>query len=444
MSNAGFQNAGDAQAVLDGFQGLVGGHSKPKTIEQVDLVELLRRRVAIGHVADLGELFIDDLGLQPGGGKAGLERHLADINRPAGRFHTRTVRSHGEQLARQLAEMVRARGSPFPVRYVLLQGVGALQQDVGHGGRKRRVRLDQMLQQVLHQVGQLRDPIQSDGGGRALDLVGRAHQHGQIVAPARVLAGQQRAVQAVERRLALVDEDRKVLFGDLLFVDHVGQRVGVARRAGRGRLDGNGGLGQFCLQGPLGIGLGRLLPFDAGRLEQPADGVHDGGAIDRLAPGLLQLVDQRDELIESHEDQFGHVAVDDQLVLPGRVENVLDLVGQRVDVGQSKHGRQSLEAVGRAEHLVEQIRVARLLVIVLERVNPFVQLEQPLVELRQELIRLVEKVAQKAIEQIILRVCLQIAHCVLHAGKAGSRLFPFPAAICLAVDTTTVGDARNP
>ena len=37
------------------------------------------------------------------------------------------------------------------------------------------------------------------------------------------------------------------------------------------------------------------------------------------------------------------------------VEDILDLVGQVVDVRQPEHGRQALEAVGRAKHLIQQI-----------------------------------------------------------------------------------------
>ena len=47
------------------------------------LVELLRRWLALGQLAQLGEFFIDHLGFQPGGGQGGLEFHFADISRPA-------------------------------------------------------------------------------------------------------------------------------------------------------------------------------------------------------------------------------------------------------------------------------------------------------------------------------------------------------------------------
>ena len=137
-------------------------------------------------------------------------------------------------------------------------------------------------------------------------------------------------------------------------------------------------------------------------------------------------------MIESHEDQLGHVAIDGQLVLAGGVEDVFDLVGQVVDVRESQHGRQSFEAVGRAEHLVEQFGSQGSPVVVVQRVDPLVQLQQPLIELREELIRLVEKVAQKAVEQVVLRVRLASRSLFCF------RLFPW------AVGTTMLGDARNP
>ena len=442
--NARFQDAGDPQPVLDGFQGLVGGQPKAKTIELLDLVELLRRRIALGQVAQLGEFFVDQAGFQPGGGQGGLESHFADIGRPAAAVPRRSCRPYRQQFARQLAEMVRACRSLLQFGHVPLQGVGAFQEDVGHAGRKRTVRLEPTLQQVLHQVGQFRDPVQADGGGRALDLVRGAHQALQIVAVASALQRQQGAGQPIQRRLALVDEDRKVLFRNLVFVPHVLQGIG-GRSAGLGgrpsraeqpALAGSRLLlssvgGGSAQHGPLGIGLRRLLPLHARRLQQPADGIHHGAAIDRLASRLLQAVDQGDQLIESHEDQLGHVAIDGQFVLAGGVEDVFDLVRQVVDVRESQHGRQSFEAVGRPEHLVEQVGSHGSLVVVVERADPFVELEQPLVELREELVRLVEEVAQKAVQQFVLAVCLRVAH-----GLAPAYFW--------AVGTTRVADARSP
>ena len=51
----------------------------------VDGVEPLRRRLAIAHVAQLDELFVDQLGFQPGRGQIGLEDDLAEVRGVPGR-----------------------------------------------------------------------------------------------------------------------------------------------------------------------------------------------------------------------------------------------------------------------------------------------------------------------------------------------------------------------
>ena len=75
---------------------------------------------------------------------------------------------------------------------------------------------------------------------------------------------------------------------------------------------------------------------------------------------------------------------------------------QCVDVRQPEHRRQSLEAVGGAEHFVEQLRVAiavgRFLV---QALHPLVELQQVLVEAIEQLARLVEEIAQQAVEEFI-------------------------------------------
>ena len=174
-----------------------------------------------------------------------------------------------------------------------------------------------------------------------------------------------------------------------------------------------------------------LLFLGACRLEHAADRLQDGVAVHRLAARLLQQADHGCQLIESHEHQFGHVASDGQLAVPGGVEDVFDLVGQVVDVRQPEHGRQTLEAVGRAEHLVQQAIVAALVVVFAERLHPFVQLQQVRIELGEKLVRLVEEVAQQAVQQFVFGFWLRVAH----------RSLPFIAA---AVGITMAAGERNP
>ena len=49
-------------------------------------------------------------------------------------------------------------------------------------------------------------------------------------------------------------------------------------------------------------------------------------------------------------------------------------------------------------------------VILVERLGPRVQLEEVLVELSEQLVRLVEEVAQQAVQQVVLSVGRRIAH----------------------------------
>ncbi len=211
--------------------------------------------------------------------------------------------------------------------------------------------------------------------------MGGCHQAPRRVVVRAVFQGQQGAGQRVERQLGLVDKDRQVLVGHVRFVFQAGQRVGQGRRRRRGvggglGLGGRWGrrLGVVRVEGPLGVGLRRRLPLGPGRLEHLADLVQDGVAVDRLAAGLFEQVDQGGQLVEAEEHQVDHLGADGQLVLARRVEDVLDLVGQVVDVAQPEHGRQPLEAVGGAEHVVEQVLVATLLLVV-ERADPLVQLQ---------------------------------------------------------------------
>ena len=73
----------------------------------------------------------------------------------------------------------------------------------------------------------------------------------------------------------------------------------------------------------------------------------------------------------------------------------------------------------------------RCWMVLVERLDPLVQLQQVRVELGQELVRLVEKVAQQAVQQFVLGFWLRVAH----------RSLPFIAA---AVGTATAASARNP
>jgi len=71
-----------------------------------------------------------------------------------------------------------------------------------------------------------------------------------------------------------------------------------------------------------------------------------------------------------------------------------------VDVRQPEHGRQPFQAVGGAEHLVEQLIVAALAVIVVEALHPLVQLEEFSVEPVQQLPGFVEEIAQAGFRRI--------------------------------------------
>jgi hypothetical protein len=55
-------------------------------------------------------------------------------------------------------------------------------------------------------------------------------------------------------------------------------------------------------------------------------------------------------------------------------------VSEIVDVCKSEHRRQSLEAVGGAEHVVHQLLVASFGVIFVECADPIIQLQQVFVE----------------------------------------------------------------
>ena len=163
----------------------------------------------------------------------------------------------------------------------------------------------------------------------------------------------------------------------------------------------------------LDVGLRGSLVFGARGLQEAGDRRHDFPAINRIPARLLQQADHRLQLVEAREDQLGDVAVDDQLVVAHGVENVLDLMDQVVDVRQSEHRRQALEGVGGAEHLVQQFPIAALLMVLGERGDPLVQPQQVAIELRENLVRLVEEVAEEVVHQAVLG----FLPCVAHVGS---------------------------
>ena len=73
---------------------------------------------------------------------------------------------------------------------------------------------------------------------------------------------------------------------------------------------------------------------------------------------------------------------------------------------------------------LSRLVVAAPVVVVVERLDPFVQLQQVLVELGQELVRLVEEVAQQAVEELVLGVPAASRSCWLPfiAGAAGTAM----------------------
>lgn len=81
--NARLQDAGNSQPILDGLQGLVSRQAEAEAIEVLDPVKLLRRWIAGEQLPDFGKSLMEDLGLQSGGGKRGLEGHLAGVGYPA-------------------------------------------------------------------------------------------------------------------------------------------------------------------------------------------------------------------------------------------------------------------------------------------------------------------------------------------------------------------------
>ncbi len=66
--------------------------------------------------------------------------------------------------------------------------------------------------------------------------------------------------------------------------------------------------------------------------------------------------------------------------------------------------------MGGSKHLIHQRFVAVLVVVVGQCLNPFVELQQIPIELGQQLIRLVEKIAEQFIQQFALASIGGVAH----------------------------------
>ncbi len=166
-------------------------------------------------------------------------------------------------------------------------------------------------------------------------------------------------------------------------------------------------------------------------LQQLANPLDDRFTVDRRGGGFLEHFHQAHQPIQPLEHQFDHVAVDGQFVLSGGVEDIFDFMRELIDVLQPQHGRQPFEAVGRAEHLVEQRFVATLVLGLVQRADPLVQLEQVLVQSIQQLAGFVEEIAQEALEELVAGSDFGIVHLALPFIREGDG-------------TATAQYARNP
>ncbi len=333
-----------------------------------------------------------------------------------------------EQLVRHFVELIGLATTSFQLLDVLSQCIGAPEHCVGHFGRENAARADQVLQQVFHQVGQLGRSVQSDGSGRTLDPVRRNQKRVECRSVAAPFQGQECLGQLVQRELGFVDENRQILRLRVGFVfealeivnDRLVARFGWGRFifSGRGRIFRprfrlrcrRCGLFHQVGQSLLGIFLRGLLAGDPSGFEHLRDALDDRFGIHRLGLGILQQVDMADEPIDGLEHQFHNIAADDQFVFACGIEDVFDLVGQRVDVGQPEHPREAFEAVSRAEHIVHQLVVTPLGVRFVEAPHPFVELEEVFVEPIEQLARFVEKISQQTVEKFVPWYDIRVAH----------------------------------
>ena len=262
-------------------------------------------------------------------------------------------------------------------------------------------------------MSQLGDSIESDRGGRALDFVRDAQESPQFLISLVTLERHQRGGETLQRQLRFIDEHRQVLLWYLLVITDVAQRVLIGNERTRGQRRGRSlrgrrrrGVGQRS----FGFRLRSHLLLGASLLQNATNRLQYGFTVHWIATRFLEQADHRDKLIHTHEDQVGHIAGDDELTMAGRIEHVLNLVGQLIDVAQPQHPRQPLETVGGSKHLIHQRFVAVLIMVVRQRLDPFVELQQIPVELGQQLIRLVEKIAEQFIQQSALASIGGVAH----------------------------------
>ena len=173
------------------------------------------------------------------------------------------------------------------------------------------------------------------------------------------------------------------------------RRATATRRRPGPRRAGRAGVVQRLLR----IRLRGLQPFRSRALQQARNAVDDRLALDRRAGGLLERGNEASQQVDGLEDQLDDVAVQGQFVFAGGVEDVFDLVRQGVDFAQSEHGREALEAVGGAEHFVEEFLVAAPWAgLIVGAADPLVELQKVLVEAVEQLSRLVEEIAQQVVE----------------------------------------------
>ena len=206
-----------------GFQADQGKICLKNDLTDEHVVALFRQ----DHVGKTPAQVVADLGGRDGGrlGRAFRRREKRCGGwRDGGRSRRRLVRrAGGQQLFGQGRKSVVQDLAALQGVDALPQAVGARQQGVGDLRRRNAPLVDEGLQEVFHQVRELRDAVQADRGRRAFHAVRGDEELLHLLFAAAGFERQQGLDQLIDRRLGLVDEDRKVLRSALPIVFEIGE-----------------------------------------------------------------------------------------------------------------------------------------------------------------------------------------------------------------------------